>query len=187
MLKTKKLFLVLIIFLTVILLIFAIPKIERRYFYPLEYMDDVNKYSQEYEIDKYFILSVIKTESSFNEKATSSVGARGLMQIMPNTFDWIKSKNIAENNIDYDDMYVANYNIQFGSFLLSYLYNKFESYELAAAAYHAGITQVVNWLNDDKVSQDGISIEQFPSSVTNHYVNKVMNSFESYKNIYKNE
>ncbi len=58
--------------------------------HPLEYKNAVEKYSEEYNVDKYLVYAVIKTESGFKADALSNVGARGLMQIMEDTFDWIK-------------------------------------------------------------------------------------------------
>lgn len=179
------------IFITVVfvLLIFVLAlffqHINKKYIYKLEYEELIDNYSEKYNIDKYFVCAVIKTESGFDEKATSSVGARGLMQLMPDTFNWIDSKIGENNNISFDDMYIAEYNIEYGTFLLSYLYNRYGSEELVAAAYHAGVSKVDSWLLDPEISDNGDKIEVFPSSVTGHYVNKVMKALESYKNIYE--
>ncbi|MEG0571175.1 MAG: transglycosylase SLT domain-containing protein, partial [Oscillospiraceae bacterium] len=63
-------------------------------YYPRDYSQFVEKYSKEFDIDEYLVFSIIKTESDFNPKAVSKDGASGLMQIMPDTYDWIKSKKI---------------------------------------------------------------------------------------------
>jgi len=169
------------------LIIVLIPKIEKEYVYKIEYSEFVEKYAEETGLDKYFVYAVIKTESNFNEKATSNVGARGLMQIMPDAFDFIKFKKNDEREITFDNIYNPELNIEYGCYLLSYLKNKFNSEELAIAAYHAGATAVDNWLRDESVSDDGINIEKYPSDVTNHYVKKVINAWESYKNLYNKE
>ena len=57
--------------------------------YPLEYQDLIEKYAAQYDLDPYFIAAVINTESGFDASAVSSAGAQGLMQIMPETAEWI--------------------------------------------------------------------------------------------------
>ena len=106
---------------------------------------------------------------------------------MPDAFDFIKFKKNDEREITFDNIYNPELNIEYGCYLLSYLKNKFNSEELAIAAYHAGATAVDNWLRDESVSDDGINIEKYPSDVTNHYVKKVINAWESYKNLYDKE
>ena len=59
-----------------------------RTLYPVRYSDIVEKYAQEYRVDKVLIYGIIKTESNFDENAVSSVGAMGLMQITPETLEW---------------------------------------------------------------------------------------------------
>lgn len=183
----RKLVLLIIFLLIVVLIIVAIPKIEKNYVYPVKYEELITKYSDEYGVDKYLIMAVIKTESGFNEKAKSNVGARGLMQIMPDAFDWIKLKLEDADSVTFDDMYEAEMNIKYGTYLISFLYKRYNSESLAAASYHAGMTQVDNWLEDENVSRDGKTIENIPSQVTAHYVNKVTNALQSYRNLYCKE
>lgn len=180
---------ILIFFLVaVVLIILLIPKLESKYIYPLKYEELIDKYSSEYEVDKYLIMAIIKTESGFNEKATSNVGARGLMQIMPDAFDWIKMKLNDDDNVTFDDMYDPETNIKYGTYLISFLYNRYNSESLAAAAYHAGMTKVDDWLEDNTITNnDGNIIENIPSKTTAHYVDKVTNALQSYRNLYCKE
>ena len=64
--------------------------------YPLKYEDYVEVYAKENNLSPAFVYAVIKCESNFDKDAVSSVGATGLMQIMPDTFDWINMK-LGEN------------------------------------------------------------------------------------------
>ncbi len=79
--------------------------------YPIKYQNYVEKYAAENHLNKYFVYAVIKTESGFDPYAESNVGARGLMQIMEDTFDWIKYKSDDEDAVYYD-MYSAETNIR---------------------------------------------------------------------------
>lgn len=181
-------FIFLIMIITAVIFgFFYLPKLYKKNFYKVEYAELVEKYAAATQLDKYFIYAVIRTESNFDEKATSNVGARGLMQIMEEAFDWVKYRMNDERDITYADMYTADFNIEYGSHMLMLLKEKYGSEELAIAAYHGGMTTVDNWLSDKNISKDGITIDEIPSDATRHYVNKVMKAWEAYKNLYENE
>ena len=151
-------------------------------FMTTDYEEYVLKYSKEYDIDPRFVFAIINTESHFNPKATSNVGARGLMQLMEEAYDWVKFRLIDEREHTFDDMYDPELNIEYGTFMLSYLYEKFDhSYELTAAAYHGGMNAVDKWIEDGTVDPDNFDLKDVPSDVTANYIRKVMNSYEKYK------
>lgn len=177
----------LIITLALILaLIFAGIKgydLVQRKIYPLEYTTLVEKYSAEYGIDPLLIYAVIKTESNFKADAVSNVGARGLMQMMPDTFDWVNTK-LKKSDVDFDDMYNPDANLRYCCYLLQYLLNEFGDAETALAAYHAGRTAVNKWLKDQEYSSNGENLHTIPINDTDHYVSKVMKSYAKYKKLY---
>lgn len=154
--------------------------------YPMEYKGYVEKYSKEYNVDKYLVYAVIKTESGFQADALSNVGARGLMQIMEDTFDWIKFR-MGDTETAYFDMYDPEINIKYGCWFLGYLTEEFGNIEAVAAAYHAGRGKVNDWLADAKYSKDGIHLDEIPSSDTAHYVSKIINARDTYVKIYDNK
>ncbi len=152
--------------------------------HPLEYTDYVERYSEEYGLDKYLVYAVIKTESGYDSDAVSNVGARGLMQIMEDSFDWIKFK-LGDEDTVYSDMFSPKENIRYGCFLLGYLYDEFGNVEAAMAAYHAGRGAVNEWLDNPKYSSDGIHLDVIPISDTAHYVYKITTALEIYKELYQ--
>jgi len=151
-------------------------------FYPIKYTDFVEKYGEEYNLDKELIYAVIKTESSFNSDAVSSLGALGLMQITPETYDWLKMK-MGENytELDYMD---AETSIKYGAFFLSLLIDEFGDEKTALAAYHAGRGRVNEWLSDSSISPDGKTLENIPYKDTEYYVEKVTRAKNIYRNLY---
>lgn len=153
--------------------------------HPLKYQTYVEYYSSQNGLDKYFVYAVIKTESGFRPEAVSNVGARGLMQIMEETFDWIKYKR--DDDAVYEDMFSAQKNIDYGCWLLGYLYEEFGTIEAVAAAYHAGRGTVNEWLSDRRYSPDGKHLNVIPTSDTAHYVDKIKNAVETYKRLYDND
>lgn len=154
--------------------------------HPKKYSEYVSKYAQEYEMDEDLIYAVIKTESDFDCEAVSNVGARGLMQIMEDTFDWIKFR-LGDDESVYDDMFDPEMNIRYGAYLMDYLLEKFGDKDTAVAAYHSGAGCVGSWLEDKENSSDGKRLDTIPSSTAAHYVNKINNALSNYKELYNNE
>ena len=175
----------LIIFLLIILLVVKlVPYVARQKIYPLEYSQYVSEFSEKYGIDKFFIYAIIKTESNFDENAQSEVGARGLMQIMEDAYEWVKFRISDDSDITYDQMFEAKYNIEYGCFMLSYYYDKYDSYEIAAAAYHSGMGQVDSWISDGTIDADYFDADDSPGSKTSHYIKRVMRCYSAYTNLY---
>lgn len=166
----------------VALIAFGYKTFERQT-HPIKYESFVERYSKEYGVDEFFVYAVIKTESGFRPDAVSSVGASGLMQIMEQTFDWLKYKQGDEQAV-YSDMFDPETNIRYGCFLLGYLVNEFGNEETAAAAYHAGRGVVNEWLCDKSLSSDGVHLDEIPISDTAHYVNKIKKAKAVYVSLY---
>lgn len=189
--KRKKRVLPVIIIITAVMLVIAAAgyfgyEKYLEYAYPMKYQNYVERYSRENGLDKYFVYAVIKTESGFRSDAVSNVGARGLMQIMEDTFDWIKFKQDDDDAVYYD-MYDAQTNIKYGCYLLGYLMDEFGDIGTAAAAYHAGRGQVNEWLADSSISSDGVHLDTIPIPDTAHYVNKITKAVDIYTRLYDKE
>lgn len=175
--------------LLVIALLVSLVVYSRRLYlknaYPIKYSEYVLKYSKEYNLDPYFVYAVIRTESGFQKNATSSVNAKGLMQITEITFDWISGK-IEDKQSDFEDMYNPELNIKYGTFLLSYLKNELGTKQNILCGYHAGVNKAKEWLNDAQLNSNGEIIEaKIPFPDTKAYVDKVMKTYNMYVNLYK--
>ncbi|MBE6605597.1 MAG: lytic transglycosylase domain-containing protein [Ruminococcaceae bacterium] len=186
--KNKRPFIVtLILFIIISAAIYFIAGelIERqsKLMYPKKYEQYVEMYSEKYGIDCNIIYSVIHTESGFDPQARSSAGAIGLMQITPDTYDWLLYLRGEEKTRELDDIRT---NIDFGTYFLSYLYKKFGNWDTVFAAYNAGMNRVSGWLEDPAYS-DGITLTYIPFSETRNYVDKVGNTIIKYKQIYNEE
>ena len=82
--------------------------------YPLKYRDIIETQAEKYSIDPAFLYGMIRTESNFNPDAESSAGARGLMQIMPATFDWLQTHKGTEPKLDASALYDPQVNVEYG-------------------------------------------------------------------------
>ena len=150
--------------------------------YIIKYSEFVEKYSKEYDVDKYLIYACIKAESNFNENAESKKGAKGLMQLMDST-----GKEIAKGldmSIDDDDLFEPEINIKLGTKYISKMLKKYENIELALAAYNAGSGNVDSWIDSGKIKADGTDVENIPFKETNNYVRKILRDYRIYRELY---
>lgn len=153
----------------------------RRTCFPKGYRTYVEKYCVLYGVDENLAFAIIHTESGFDSNAVSSMGACGLMQLMPETFEWLGTKMDADGS---EDIFDPETNIQYGIYFLSLLHQEFGDERLAVAAYHAGMGRVSQWLGDELVSPDGRSLSYIPFSDTEHYVRKVERAKRVYQTLY---
>jgi soluble lytic murein transglycosylase len=161
-----------------------ITAIEKRS-HPIRYEEFVERYSREYNVPQYIIFSVIKAESSFNSNAVSHAGAVGLMQITPDTFDWLTNYRLREN-LAQGLLYDPETNIKYGTFFLSYLYREFGSWDISFAAYNAGMNRVKNnWMHNPEIIKDN-EIVYIPIEETRNYVQRVNRNIEVYRRLYFN-
>lgn len=155
--------------------------------YPLKHKDSVIRASQKYNVNKELIFAVIKCESGFDYKACSHANAKGLMQITPETFNWLKSCYTHEDNLQESDLEDPDINISYGTLLISILSKKYKSKSAVLSAYNAGMSVVSKWLSNKDYSKDGLSIDYIPYEETRKYVARVKKAENIYKKLYFNE
>ena len=181
----KKVFKILIILL-VIIIVFSMIYLNKntilKRIYIIKYSQYVEKYSAEYSVDKYLVYATIKAESNFHERAESKKGAKGLMQLMDSTAQEI-AKSL-DMTIDDDDLFDPEINIKLGTKYISKMFQKYQSIELALAAYNAGGGNVDSWISQNTIKNDGSDIENIPFKETNNYVRKILKDYEIYKRLY---
>ncbi len=169
---------------TCIIIVVALGYTFILYSYPLNYEDMIVEHSEKYGLDPYFVAAIIRNESRFNRNAESELGATGLMQIMPETGEWIAGHMDME---DYSEQKLtdAEINISMGTWYLDYLMDLFDgNEETVAAAYFAGQGQVAQWLENPAHSSDGNSLEYIPFEGTREYVERMKSSYDFYKTFY---
>ena len=112
--------------------------------YPTKYAKFVEKYSNQFGVNKNLVYAVIRCESGFNPKAKSEKGAIGLMQLIPATAKWCAELL----SIEYEDEYLIQeeYNIMLGVYYISYLSARFDNFSHVVMAYNAGEGNVKKWL-----------------------------------------
>ncbi len=151
--------------------------------YPLKYESIVNTYAQEYDLPPSLIYAVIYTESHFNEDAVSKAGAKGLMQLMDSTYEWIQTKFPGDPE-PLDRIFDPEINIRCGAKVLDVMHDLFTHSDTAIAAYNAGNGTVSKWLKDPQYSTDGKTLVNIPLKETANYLKRVKNVQERYQTLY---
>lgn len=157
----------------------------RKFVYPLQYDYMVRQYSYEDGVSPALVAAVILVESKFNEDAFSHRGASGLMQIMPETGEWIAGEMGIEN-FTPDQLTNVQTNIKMGTWYLAYLLHEYDGNKvLALAAYNAGRGHVDSWMEEYGWEKNFSEIEKIPFTETREYVKIVLLNEQQYKHLYK--
>lgn len=152
--------------------------------HPLYYQEIIQRAAAENNLKPALLCAVILCESSFDAQAESHLGARGLMQLMEPTAEWIAGKLDVEN-YSFDLMYDAETNIRFGAWYLGYLARRFDGDALkVVCAYHAGQGNVDSWLTNPLYSSDGVTLTTIPTDDTAKYAKRVLSAYEVYEAYY---
>lgn len=152
--------------------------------YPLYYTEELNIASNTLKLDPYFLISIIKEESHFDESAKSSTNAIGLMQIMPATANYMATKlNMEIPSLAKIDN--PKTNIFIGCNYIKYLNDKFNDDLLVTAAYNGGEGSVNKWLKTYGYEDKDEFVENIQFEETRNYVKKVFRTYHMYKKIYK--
>ncbi len=155
--------------------------------HPMQYRDIIDRYAAQYNLHPAFVCAIILNESSFNTSAESRVGARGLMQLMPDTAQWIAHKLDLDSTYAFDQLWEAETNIRFGCWYLNYLSKLFGGDAVTvASAYHAGQGEISSWLSNASYAPDGraLVLDAMPDGPTKTYAGRVTRDYAIYDALY---
>ena len=174
--------------MALILLFVLVPNLwgrAERLLYPRKYEALVDQWAETYGLDPLLVDAFIRTESGFDPQATSSVDARGLMQMTEETFLWMRSKIAPEEPLTFADLYDPDTAIRFGCYYLHLCMVRYKGdVSTAAAAYHSGWGTVDQLLQIEEHSADGETLQGFPYNQMHHYVNKITACYQTYQRLY---
>lgn len=142
--------------------------------FPLLFKPQVLTNADRYQLDPALILALIRQESAFDVFAGSSVGAIGLMQLMPATAKQIAS-DLKLNWTNPYNLLDPDINIRFGSHYFSDILKQWNGHLiLATASYNAGSQRVKKWLPKNRSLPADIWLETIPYKETRGYIASVL-------------
>jgi soluble lytic murein transglycosylase len=142
--------------------------------FPVTYSSQVISNASMQQLEPALVFGLMRQESMLDKNAESPVGARGLMQIMPDTGRQIARK-LNEPWQSASSLFDPDTNIKYGTFYYKQLLDRFNgNFALAAAAYNAGPQRVDKWLPSGKFMPADVWIETIPFKETRKYVTSVL-------------
>ncbi len=153
---------------------------------PLQDQDIIRQQAQEKHLDPALIAAVIYAETKFDPRP-SSAGAQGLMQILPETADFLAHRSGA-TTFTTADLATPQVNIAYGSYYLRYLLDSYGGDTmLAVAAYNGGQANVDRWVADARARGHRLTVAEIPFPETRAYVAKVLQAQKDYRRTYASE
>jgi soluble lytic murein transglycosylase len=151
--------------------------------FPEPYAEAVQASAKEFGIDPLLIWSVMRVESRYDPSAVSAAGARGLMQIIPDTQEWIAQQMGLQ--LAPGEIFAPELNIKLGAWYLRYLMDEFDGdLELAIPAYNAGPDYVRAWLEDPMVKDKDDFIRWIGFGESREYLERVSIAYWVYRQAY---
>lgn len=161
----KKLWIGVSIFVGIVIVFFLLLFL----LFPRKYTAEINKYSQEYNLEPSMVASVINIESGYDRTAISNAGAVGLMQLLPSTANECARK--MGLTMEEDSLYDVDINMRIGCYYLRYLLDIFDGNIInTLCAYNWGLGNVNDWMTAGN-EKDG-TITNIPVKETRDYVRK---------------
>lgn len=152
--------------------------------YPFPYLEEIEAWSQERQLNPLLVTALIRQESRFMPGIRSSVGATGLMQVMPETATWI-AEQIKLKQFQLND---PNDNIKLGTWYLDYTHQEYSGNSmLAIASYNAGPGAVAGWVTKKGMGDPDEFVENIPYNETRGYVKSVFENYWNYLRLYNPE
>jgi peptidoglycan lytic transglycosylase len=153
---------------------------------PLRHEDIIRQQARQKRLDPALVAGVIFAESKFRDQ-TSATGAKGLMQIQPETAKFIAHRSGA-TAFETADLGTPQINIQYGTYYLRYLLDRYgQNVVLAVAAYNGGETNVDRWIAESGRRGKAFRIQDIPFPETRAYVERVLKAERDYRREYRHE
>jgi soluble lytic murein transglycosylase len=153
---------------------------------PLSDQNIIRQQAAEKHLDPALIAAVIYAETKFDPRE-SPAGAEGLMQLLPETAEFIADRSGA-TTFKVSDLSNPQVNIAYGSYLLRYLLDHFHGNKVyALAAYNGGITNADRWVTAAKAQGHPLRIDEIPFPETRDYVQRVLQAQKDYRSTYASQ
>lgn len=160
------------------------PGLRWQFSYPMAFRDHLSRISLPESVPIELIYAIMRQESEFQPWATSRVGARGLMQVMPETAREVCStRKVAAPNLK--QMYRPEISVLHGAWHLEDLMKRLGGrLPLVIGAYNAGPEAVERWMKERPVDPIDVFMEEISYTETRRYVRKVLTNLWTYRRLY---
>ncbi len=162
---------------------FQVPRYIVRLRYPIYYSDLVLPNCEQYRLDPLLVFSLIRQESLFEGFATSYAAAQGLMQIIPDTGEWI-ALQLGWPNYQNSDVYRPYINVHFGTYYLRWILDTVDNLPyVALAGYNGGPGNASQWLGISGPDLD-LFVQAISYDETQTYVRRIYEQYNVYRALY---
>jgi len=169
----------------VAIFLYVVVPVGLKLVFPLYHQEAIEFYAKQHDLDPLLVASIIWVESRFDTRAESIRGARGLMQIMPETAEWISQQISVPYELER--LYDPRHNIRLGCWYLANLRREFDNnMNLVLAAYNGGRGNVRKWMEAGTWQGDIENIDNIPFGETREYVRRVNMIYQVYQKLYGN-
>jgi len=152
-------------------------------YYPLEYGDTIRAQARAHGLSAALVAGIIRQESAFDPRATSPVGARGLMQLMPATARETARK--LDRRLPADGLYDPKVSIELGTAYLRQLLDSFDgNVELAVAGYNGGPNRIRRLWDESPEGELDDFVENLGLDESRDYVKRILVLADSYRQLY---
>jgi soluble lytic murein transglycosylase len=152
--------------------------------FPMPYRESLERYAHQNGLDPFLMAALIRQESEFNPKAVSVANARGLTQILPATGREL-SRRLKVKSYSTARLFQPAVNLELGSFYLKNLADGLGGrWEVALAAYNAGLSRAHAWLTWGEFREPAEFIETVPFTQTRTYIQTVLRNADLYRRLY---
>jgi soluble lytic murein transglycosylase len=152
--------------------------------YPLAFQDQLKRVNLPKKVPWELVYAIMRQESEFKPWITSRVGARGLMQVMPETANEV-CQSRKQSPPALNTLYRPEVCVQYGAWHLEDLMNRLGGrLPLVIAAYNASPEAVERWMKEKPVDPIDVFIEEISYSETRRYVKKVLTNLWIYRRLH---
>ncbi len=152
--------------------------------YPFPFSDIIQGWAKARQLNPLLVTGLVRQESRFQPQVESVVGAVGLMQVMPETAEWIGE----QTGTDSYSLTKPEDNVKFGTWFLNFTHEQFGNNSLfAVASYNAGPGSVDEWIKEGGFANADEFVENIPYPETKGYIDSVFGGYWNYLRLYNPE
>ncbi|MBP1989414.1 lytic transglycosylase domain-containing protein [Paenibacillus eucommiae] len=183
-LRKKRVFAVLL--LAFLLFLFMNSDFIGKKIYPIYYQQEIGEGAENHNINPFLLAAMIRVETNYQHHRESKKGALGIMQLMPDTAEWI-AETAKFKLTSREDLLDVDVNINLGAWYINWLTQHYNGNLIyAIAAYNAGQGNVNQWKKNKIWDGTKEGISEIPFGETRHYVQRVLYYYQKYQTLYDN-